>query len=147
MKKKPSPELIAAAVLLVLAAVAFLLMIVFNAWGMDPSKVELDPAMLPPGSPDMGDFLQTAYYIALGMQGAAILFAIIAALGLVRVTKWGFWLGLIIAVIRMVGIVGVITNPTATLTPAPFISFGVGLAVFILLMLRDTRELIFGEPR
>ncbi len=146
MKNQPSIELIASAALLVLVSLAFVLFVVFNVWGMDPRQAEIDPSVILPAGADLQQALQTGFYVALGMQGAILLISLLTAIGLTRCAKWGFWLGLILAVIHMLSLVPAAVNPQAKLTPAPFLQFGVGLAVFILLMLRDTRELVFAKP-
>ena len=144
--KRP-PEAILSAILLVLVALAALVLTLLNIGVGDAAELPSGMAQMPAGGPDLEQIMQTARMVSIGMLSVVLAASIAAGLGLWGLRKWGWWLALILAVLKILGNVAVFFMPAAPITPLGFAQLAVGLIVLILLLLRDTREAVFPEKR
>jgi uncharacterized membrane protein (DUF2068 family) len=145
---KRSFEISTAAVILALTALAMLALTLFNlGTPIDNSMTAFPAGQMPADAPNPEQILAIARNVTIGLQAAGLAFSLLAAFGLWRLTKWGYWLGLILAVILVLGVAPVFFQRAVPVIPESFAQLAAGVIVLILLLLRDTREIIFGEPR
>jgi hypothetical protein len=139
-------EISTAAVFLVLAPLVFLVLTIFNLGTPMDTALSAQAAQMPANGPSAEEMMAMARNITIGIQAGGLLLGLLAAFGLWRVTKWGFWLGVILAVFKFLGVVSLLVQAQAPVVPETFGNIAAGLIVLILLLLRDSRERFF-PPR
>lgn len=139
-------EISTAAVFLVLAPLVLLILTIFNLGTPMDAAFNAQAAQMPANGPSPEEMMAMARNITIGLQAGGVLLGLLAAVGVWRLTKWGFWLGIILAAFKTLGLVSLFIQSQAPVVPETFGNFAAGLIILILLLLRDSRECFF-PPR
>jgi hypothetical protein len=143
-------EISVAAVLLILVALAAIALPLLNIGGVSDPRAAALPAgneAAPSGAPDMQQMMGVIRWVAIGMQALGLIVSVLAAFGLWRLRKWGYWLALVLGILKVLSGIPLFLNRAIPVSPLTFSQLSVGLIVLIFLLLKDSREAFFPERR
>jgi hypothetical protein len=138
-------EVSAAAVILILAAIASIVFSVMNTGSGMPGVIPAGAGPIPAGGPNPEQIANTMRNVGIGLMALNLVVSLLAAFGLWRLSKWGYWLALILSVLKILGGVPMFINRAMPISPETFGQIAVGLIVLIFLLLKESREAFFPE--
>jgi hypothetical protein len=142
-------EISVAAVILVLVALAAIALPLLNIGGVADSRALAAAAgsSAASGGPDPQQMMGVIRGVAIGMQALGLVISSLTAFALWRLRKWGYWLALVLSILKVLSGVPLFLNGGAQVSPLAFSQLSVGLIVLIFLLLKDSREAFFSERR
>jgi len=138
-------EVSTAAISLVLIALMMLILTVFNINPGGDAGAMPSAAEMPEGAPSLEEVTRIARIVGISTQALGLGASLLAAAGLWKLRKWGFWIGFILGLIKVLANLPVFFMNAVPIQPLTFVELAIGLIVVILLLIKDSRAAFFPE--